>query len=109
MDNTVKENWIDKLVDELVDTKNELAFQSVNVDRLYTLIRIIFNNVRLDYSGDNMRIENDSAILEYLRVIDPDAYYKKLNGLKIEREAEIAKLNAAQEAKANDQGEKKEA
>ena len=103
MDNTVKETWIDKLVDELVDTKNEVANQVVEVNQLYTLIKIIFNNVRLDYSGEGMRIENDTAILEYLRVIDPDSYYKKLNGLKSEREAEIAKHKAAQEAKGKEE------
>ena len=106
MDNTVNETWINKLVDELVDTKNEYASQVVDVNQLYTLIKIIFNNSRLDYGGEGLRIEGDTAIFEYLRVIDPDSYYRKLNSLKSEREAELIRL---EEAKAKESKGKKEA
>ena len=92
MDNTVNEAWIDKLVDELIDTKNEVANQVVEVNQLYTLIKIIFNNTSLNYGGEGLRIDNCLSILEYLRVIDPDAYYRKLNKLKTEREAELKRL-----------------
>ena len=95
MDNTVNEAWIDKLVDELVETKNEVANQVVEVNQLYTLIKIIFNNTSLNYGGEGLRIDNCLSILEYLRVIDPDAYYRKLNKLKAEREAELKRLTAS--------------
>lgn len=106
MDNTVKENWIDKLVDELVDTKNEVASNVVDVNQLDTLIKLILNNASLGYSGENLRIENEISIFEYLKVIAPNSYYKKLNSLKDEREAEIKKLA---EAKAKEAKGKEEA
>ena len=100
MDNTVNETWIDKLVDELVDAKNEVASKAVDVEQLYTLVKLIFNNARLNYSGESLRIENEDAIFEYLKVIEPDTYYSKLKALKAERDAE-PKIEAskAQEAK----------
>lgn len=106
MDNTVNETWIDKLVDELVDAKNEIANNVVDVNQLYTLIKLILNNASLGYSGENLRIENEISIFEYLKVIAPDSYYRKLNSLKDEREAEIKKLA---EAKAKESKGKKEA
>ena len=89
---TENETWIDKLIDELVDTKNDVADYRVINKQCGILLELIFNNARLDYSGENMRIENEDAIFEYLRVIAPDAYYKKLNSLKTKRDAEIEKL-----------------
>ena len=104
---TEKETWIDKLVDELVDTKNEVASQVVDVNRLYTITKLIFNNARLDYGGEGLRIENESAIFEYLRVIDPDGYYKRLNLLKDEREAELKKIaETAEYCKKESKGKK---
>ena len=111
MDNTVNENWINKLVDELVDAKNEISSNAVEINQFYNLLKLIFNNARLDYSGENMRIENETAIFEYLRVIDPTGYNTRLDDLKIEREAEIEKIkeerkelkNAAQEAKGKEE------
>ncbi len=109
MDNTVNENWINKLIDELVDAKNETSRNAVEINQFYNLLKLIFNNARLDYSGENMMIGNEASIFAYLKVIDPMGYSEKLNALNAEREAEIAKHKAAQEAKANNQGEKKEA
>ena len=98
---TENETWINKLVDELVDTKNDYADARVELDQFDTLIKLIFNNARLAYGGEGLRIENEESILEYLKVIAPDSYYSKLNSLKAEREFELAKLeeSKAQEAK----------
>jgi hypothetical protein len=106
MDNTVKETWIDKLIDELIDAKDEIAKYKVESNQFNTLARLILNNVRLDYSGESLRIENESAILEYLRVIYPTAYEVRLSNLKDERAAEIKRLA---EEKPKSKGEKKEA
>lgn len=111
MDNTVNENWINNLVDELVDTKNKRTDDAVEINQFYNLLRLIFNNARLDYSGENMRIDNETAIFEYLKIIDPTGYNTRLDDLKIEREAEIEKIkeerkelkNAAQEAKGKEE------
>lgn len=106
MDNTVKETWIDKLVDELVDTKNNYARASAEIDQFYNLIKLIYNNSKLSYDNEGLRIENDSSIFEYLKVIDTEGYYRKLNNLKVEREAKIQRLA---EEKAKSKGEIKEA
>lgn len=105
-DNTVKETWIDKLIDELVDAKNEIANDTVTIYQLNTLVALIFNNTRLGYGGDELRIENETTIFEYLRVIDPTGYETRLNDLKAEREAEIQRLA---EEKAKSKNEIKEA
>ena len=106
MDNTAKETWIDKLIDELVDTKDEISQLRLKEARLETLISLIFNNVRLDYDGKNLRFDNETTILEYLRVIYSRYYEGKLTSLKTEREAEVQRLK---EAKAKEAKGKKEA
>lgn len=100
MDDTKNKAWIDRIIEELVNAKDAVANNAAELNQFYTLIKLIFNNARLDYSGENLRSENDDAIFEYLKVIDPDTYYRKLNSLKIEREAEIEERKAkAKEAK----------
>lgn len=106
MDNTVNETWINKLVDELVDAKNERLSDAVDINQFYNLLKLIFNNARLGYGGEELRLENETAIFEYLRVIDPTGYAARLNELKVEREAEIQRLA---EEKAKSKGEIKEA
>lgn len=91
---TENENWIDKLIDDCVDTKTELAEAAVTSNQLYTLKEIILNNTRLDYSGNGLRIENESAILEYLRVIYPDSFDNTIVRLKAAQEAELNALKA---------------
>ena len=95
---TENETWINKLVDELVDTKNDYANARVENDQFYTLIKLIFNNARLAYNGEGLRLENEESIFAYLKVIDPDSYYSKLKSLKAEREAEQERLRAKAEA-----------
>lgn len=99
MDNTVNETWIDKLVDELVNTKNIYTDARVEIDQFDTLIELIFNNARLAYHGEGLRLENEDSIFEYLKVIAPNHYYGKIKELKALDEAEIAKLKEAREAK----------
>lgn len=82
MDNTVKETWIDKLVDELIDTKDEVSQLRLKEARLDCLIAIILNNSRLSYDGEGLRIENESAILEYLRAIYKRFYEARIDELK---------------------------
>ena len=102
---TENETWIDKLVDELVDTKDKVTDLNVKAIRLDVLAEIILNNTRLDYDGEGLRIENESAILEYLRVIRPSFYASKLKSLKDKREAEIQRLAEikAKEAKGKEE------
>ena len=106
MDNTVNETFIDKLIDELVDTKNEVTDLNVQIDRLNRLVDMIFNNVSLGYCGEDLRFTNEQAIFEYLRAINPVRYNAIADNLKIEREVELKKLA---EAKAKEAKGKKEA
>lgn len=88
MDNvTVKEDWIDKLIDDYVDTKNDLIEAEISCNQLYTLKELIFNNTAIDYTGNGLRIANDNAIIEYLRVVYPDSYdiaFKRLKAAEVE-------------------------
>lgn len=88
---TENENWINKLVDEFVDAKNDLIEAEISCNQLNNLKEIIFNNAMLDYSGKELRISNESAILEYLRAIYPDSYDIALTRLKDAQKAEIEK------------------
>lgn len=94
MDNSTKETWINKLVDELVEAKNEVNSLKVDGAQLDTLVEIILNSSRLDYNGEGLRIDNESAIFGYLRAIYPNTYGKRINKLKEEREAERALIEA---------------
>lgn len=93
MDNTVKETWIDKLIDELVDTKGDVR----DLERDYTslksekrelekanikLVDTILDNTRLDYDGKELRINSDTAIIYLLKLLYPDEYSERLKELK---------------------------
>ena len=96
MDNsTVKEAWIDKLVDELIDAKDKASRLELDSSQLDTLIKIILNNSRLDYNGESLRIDNESAIFAYLMVIYPETYKRRLEELKAPRDKERALIEAA--------------
>ena len=100
MDNTVKESWIDKLVDELVDTKNEVVKAKLDTQETEVLVVMILNNAVLNYSG-NLRLENDSAIFEYLKAIRPETCKSVIDRLKAEQEAERKRLETLEAAKAD--------
>ena len=85
---TVNDNWIDKLVDELVNTKNEESVLIITNNQLKTLIDMIYNNSRLDYSGDSLTLKNESVIFEYLRAIDPVRYDSIIKSLKADEDKE---------------------
>lgn len=103
---TVNETWIDKLVDELVDAKNEVIGLSISNDQLDKLVTMILNSSELNYQGNGLRISSDTPILEYLRAVYPARYANKLTALKVEQEAELKKLA---DAKAKESKGKKEA
>ena len=94
MDNsTVKETWIDKLVDELVDAKDGVS--SLAIDLAYAnsekrelekantrLIDTVLDNTRLDYDGKELRIDSDTALIYLLKLEYPDEYRERLEELK---------------------------
>ena len=103
---TVNETWIDKLVDELVDAKKDASNFQVSSYQLNALMKIIINNTELDYSGDKLRITDERAILDFIRVIAEGWYNQRLKTLLEIREAELKKLA---DAKAKESKGKKEA
>lgn len=96
---TAKETWIDKLVDELVVAKDDISELSVEHNQLNNLIRILFNNARLDYNGEGLTLANDTAVYEYLRALKPTYYNEKLDKLKADREAEELEKSKAAKGK----------
>lgn len=106
MDNTVNETWIDKLIDELVATKGDVR----DLERDYTSLKsenrelekanirfvdTILDNTRLDYDGEELRINSDTAIIYLLKLEYPDEYKERLKELKEELEAKLAKAEVA--------------
>ena len=96
---TVKETWIDKLVDELVVAKNDISELSIERNQLNSLVRILFNNARLDYNGEGLTLTNDTAVYEYLRALNYTCYNARLNKLKADREAEELEKSKAAKGK----------
>jgi hypothetical protein len=112
--NTVKESWIDKLVDELIDAKDTQA--SLLKDYTYAsserrelekantrLIDTILDNTRLDYDGEELRINSDTAIIYLLKLLYPDEYSERLKELKEEREPERVLAKAKAEVAATEE------
>lgn len=101
--NTVKESWIDKLVDELIDAKDQVNSLTIDSSQLDTLVDIILNGSRLNYDGNGLRIDDESEILAYLRAICPETYKARLRELKEEREAARALTKAKAEVAATEE------
>lgn len=110
--NTVKESWIDKLVDELVDAKNDVS--NVNCDNAYLraqkkelekannrLIDTILDNTRLDYDVKELRIDSDTALIYLLKLEYPDEYRERFDELKRDLRTRIeANIEAKAEVEA---------
>ena len=59
----------------------ELAISTNNLD---ALVHMILDNARLSYSGEDLRINNEETILQFIKYIYPKAYNTKLEELKKE-------------------------
>lgn len=57
---------------------------TINEERLATLLDLIFNNTGLSYTKNELRIKDDTAILQYIKVICPDRYEEELYELQNE-------------------------
>ena len=98
MDNsTIKETWINKLVDELVDAKDAVSELSYDRELLDTMVRIILNSSRLDYYGKDLTLDSEKTILEYVKAIYPSSYAERIKELKAEIKAS-AEAAATEEA-----------
>lgn len=100
---TEKETWINKLVDEVVDTKNEITDLKIEQCKSENLLALIFDNLRLNYTGDGLALDNVHVVLGYIKAVYTYEYMATFNRLKGDREAEIAKLKADKEAKGKEE------
>jgi hypothetical protein len=67
------------------------------------LVDTILDNTKVDYSGETLTIVDSAPILAVVKAFYGDEYNNCLKERKGEREAEIAKLKAAQEAKGKEE------
>lgn len=51
-------------------------------NQLTILKAILFNNTELNWSGEELKIGDSRAIMEYLKAIDKDRYNKRFEHLK---------------------------
>lgn len=113
--NTVKESWIDKLIDELIDTKGDVR----DLERDYTslisekrelekanikLVDTILDNTCLNYDGEELRIKSDTEIIYLLKLLYPDEYSERLKELKEDLRTRIeANIETKAEAAATEE------
>lgn len=65
------------------DTKflMKLAIDKNNLD---ALVHLIIDNAELNYTGENLRITNESTIIQFIKYLYPNTYKDKLEELKKE-------------------------
>ena len=66
------------------------------------LVDTILENSRLNYSGDGLRIENDSSIFSIIRAFRPEEYINRLSYLKTQKIAEDLEAKAIYYKEAGD-------
>ena len=75
----------------------------LNSKILRGLVDTILDNTKVDYSGETLTIADSAPILAVITAFYGDEYNNCLKEKISEREAEIAKLKAAQEAKGKEE------
>lgn len=113
--NTVKETWIDKLIDELIDTKGDVRDLERDYTRLRSekgelekanikLVDTILDNTCLNYDGEELRIKSDTEIIYLLKLLYPDEYSERLKELKEDLRTRIeANIETKAEAAATEE------
>ena len=59
----------------------KLAIDKSNLD---ALVHLIIDNAELNYKGDDLRISNDTSILQFVKYLYPNTYLTKLTELQKE-------------------------
>lgn len=57
---------------------------TITEERLTILLDLIFNNTGLSYTKNELRIKDDTAILQFIKAICPDRYEEELYELQNE-------------------------
>ena len=69
--------------------KNENEFEYVlklalDKNNLEALVHLIIDNAELSYNGKDLRITNESTVLQFIKYLKTGAYERKLEELKKE-------------------------
>lgn len=66
---------------------NYLELLKILMDNNYLdlLIDLIINNSRLDYNGENLRIDEEKPVIEVIKIIAKEKYENKVKELKEEK------------------------
>ena len=87
MENQDKDTLEIKMLEELIEAKDDIARLTVNNNQLFTLAKLILENSVLNYEGKDLAIARETPILCFVRTIYGSYYEKRLQDLKIEAEA----------------------
>ena len=84
--------FVNCLVDELVEAKDAARANEVAADRLDTLVTLILNNSKTGYGDLNsLRIEDESPMYQFIKACYPSRYESRLSELLEERENRLKK------------------
>lgn len=73
------------LVELIKDFVQDNRYDSIIVDRYDTLINFLLNSSGLTYDNKELR-QDDYDVMKIVKVLEPEKYYKKLEGLKKEKQ-----------------------
>ena len=59
----------------------KLAIDKSNLD---ALVHLIIDNATLNYNGEDLRITNDTSVLQFVKYLYPNTYLSKLTELQKE-------------------------
>ena len=59
----------------------KLAIDKSNLD---ALVHLIIDNATLNYNGEDLRITNDTSVLQFVKYLYPNTYLTKLKELQKE-------------------------
>ena len=73
------------LIELIKDFIQDDRYDSIIVDRYDTLINFLINSSGLIYDNKELR-QDDYDVMKIVKVLEPEKYYKKLEGLKKEKQ-----------------------
>lgn len=73
------------LIEIIKDFIQDDRHDSIIVDRYDTLINFLINSSGLTYDNKELR-QDDYDVMKIVKVLEPEKYYKKIEGLKKEKQ-----------------------
>lgn len=68
-------------------TENEFEYVlklAIDKNNLDALVHLIIDNATLNYNGEDLRITNDTSVLQFVKYLYPNTYLTKLKELQKE-------------------------